>query len=295
VCLNNCSFYKCFICYVTQQGFWILDSGELDVLPPFGKGTVDLTTAQVIKAILSGQCTLLKSKANYRTDRQANAGKPESTHTRGNSESEVSHPINIGDVCEATGIISPILCVNSLRMYGQISYENPLHFHGYANPSVNPCRMEFIIFSIEMITSYEPSTGNINGLLSSRDCDLRDLEGNQPVIFMFEEGGIIKHIFPEVGDMVVLPSGVFHEFSCLPGVFADLSSIEVASNVEILSGGSWQRNEGTSFNAVLLATVATETGVYPENELSLADIPSLKPYIETEKTRVDGRSLVIKT
>jgi hypothetical protein len=111
---------------VLNQHFLPELSAEIvDVTPPFGPEEISTNTQQIIKAIQSGKCTLLKQKANYRTDRPANAGKTESTHLRGNSESEVSHPLDLGEICRAVGIESPALCINSLRMYGQISSKNP--------------------------------------------------------------------------------------------------------------------------------------------------------------------------
>lgn len=271
-----------------------LSAEIVDVAPPFSPEDIDTTTAQIIEALRAGGCTLLKNKANYRTDRPAHIGKPESTHGRGNSESEVSYPLDLGKVCSVVGIKSPALCINSLRMYGQISQENPLHFHGYSNPS--PGKMEFIIFSVKMISTYDPSSGDVHVLRCCRNGKLNpEWEGKAPLVFIYENDGLVQHIAPEAGDMVILPSGVFHEFSCLPGVFVDLSSIEVASDVAILSGGSWKRDDGSNPFEVIAATIAHETGTFVPKEdignLTLADIPSLVPYVETSRPRLDSQSL----
>ncbi|HIK04137.1 MAG TPA: hypothetical protein IGS40_05395 [Trichormus sp. M33_DOE_039] len=263
----------------------------INVAPPFDLSLLNHTTELIIEAIKSGKCTLLKNKANYRTDRPANKDKMGSLHTRGNSESEVSHPIDVGRVCREVGIESPVVCVNSLRMFGQISDENPLHFHGCSNSHAG---MEFIIFSVKMISSYNPETGAIFASECSRYFPYElHCGGVSPVVFIYEEDGIVKHIAAEVGDMLILPSGVFHEFSCLPRTFVDLSSIEVAADVSILSGGSWTREPGSTPEQVISRTILLETGNAPDNvdDLTLADIPSLKRYVETTIPRLDARSL----
>lgn len=263
-----------------------------DVLPPFSEEDLNGTTTQIIKAITSGTCTLLKGKANYRTDRPANLGKPGNTHVRGNSESEVSFPLDLGKICHEVNLGTPNLCINSLRMYGQISAENPLHFHGYSNPTAGA--MEFVIFSVKLICPYNPESGDIHALSSSRNGSIGGSSDVAPLVLIFEENGKLKHIAPEAGDMLILPSGKFHEFSCLPRIFADISSIEVASAVSSLSGGSWKRENGLTPQQVIAETFLEETGksVEPErlSSLTLADVPSLAPYIETSPVRLDSLS-----
>ena len=263
-----------------------------DVDPAFNTSQSSDMTARIIEAIRSGRCTLLKNRANYRTDRPANAGKLGNTHVRGNSESEVSFPFNLGKICNEVGISSPTLCVNSLRMYGQISDENPLHFHGY--DTVAPEKMEFIIFSIKMIAPYDPSTGAV----FAGDCTRHSSQapsswdGKPPFLLIYEEGGLVRSLTADVGDVVILPSGVFHEFSCLPTAFVDVSSIEVASEVAILSGASWKRNERETAQKVISRTIYAETGYRPpaaaEPTLTLADIPSIAAYVETARPRLDA-------
>ena len=223
----------------------------------------------IAKAIKSGKCTVLSGYGEFETDRAINKGHPNYIGVEGNSEEEASKPFDLMTVINAIGIKKPRIAVDSLRLFGSVHTADPIHFHGYAPHELKQGKGEAQLVFLKDAAPYDPKTGIIdhknmvrNGHLMSPEMRSKMLSKDKPpVIIVVEIEGIVKRLPLNVGDVLVLPSGAKHHFSCLPGIYADISTIEIADTVHAMGKTTWEKPE--YYQRVIADTIEQETGKRP--------------------------------
>lgn len=268
---------------------------------PWKDGDERRFTAELVKAVQSGQCQVIRGFDFFRTNRPANAGHPKSTGTHLNFESELTHPFDFMAVARAAHMEQPRVALDSIRLFGSVDDTASLHYHGYSKSKGGEIgHGQFVIFSIKSISPYDAKTGNIDHRHMARNNHLLDAnakqriigsENDSPLVMMTVKDGVVKKLNLRVGDVVVLPGGAYHEFSCKDGIYADLSYVEIGHQISAMGHTSFP--EQGEYDSIIGKTIQAETGAAPSKSKGprLADIPSLKAFLETARPRHDAAIL----
>jgi hypothetical protein len=241
----------------------------------------DLSVA-IGDALANNRCSVIHQSSVYMTDRPENAGKSGSIGHRGNSDVEVGHSFELTALLRAIGAHSSArLSLNNVRIFGRIADDDFPHYHGYSRRdlSASPGRFHFIFMTVHSIARYDPATGCVIVGECLRDINVN---GEPGLILIHEVEGILVKEALEVGDAIILPSGVYHTFAALDGVYASYGAIEACDDAAFMYQGHHYAEDEREPREVLANTIRAMTGVYPQNiaDLTLADIPGLANYVE---------------
>lgn len=255
-------------------------------------------TSSILEALKKTYPTVIPQRSLFVSDRPANADQPHAVPFRGNSESDFGPACNLMDICEALGIERPRVSLNSITLYGQTHAANPSHYHGYSRQEKDG-KGQLLLISVKDVSPYNPATGSIDRRNTERNkTNTKPREefsnGKSPFIIVIEKGGMLQCLPLHAGDMLILPSGVFHEFSCKKGFCASLSTLEVADRAEILSQAGWDRSYEDEYKDMLVRTYTKEVGEEPPKNktITLIDIPSFKEFFEDGEERSDAAVLL---
>lgn len=247
-------------------------------------------TEEVKLALLRDTVSVIRDASLYRTDRPHHAGGHGSVGTKGDSELEAGLPSRLGMTIEEVFRTKELYwSLNNIRIFGPISEYDYPHYHGYSRQQLaeerlrgNKHAMQVVVIMVQAIAPYDETTQAV--YFDEPIQTMRDKEGNDALIVIYEENGILKTQPLETGDMVVLPSGAYHTFSALPGVYASYAAIEISDAAEMMYQTHFMGNDQKA-RGVIANTVEAETGQHPEDDskLTLADVPSLRAHVHLEK------------
>lgn len=245
------------------------------------KKNIDLT-GLICEAITAAQVSVIHNACVYSTDRPINKHHHGFLGPNGNSEVEAGHSYNVEQVLSVMS--SPRerlrMSMNSIRIYGQIPGTGVMHYHGFSKSNLKKIQdsSQVILFVVHSIGEYsDERTITVS--------DARGTGGNDRAksVLIYEEGDYLVANPLDVGDMVVLPSGIAHTFAALPGVWASYGVTEIASHSDAMYQTHWleEEGEGTKLQCMIRNTMLKE-GVpedTPSRLLGLYDIPSMADFI----------------
>jgi hypothetical protein len=241
----------------------------------------DLSVA-IADALAINRCCVIPRSSIYMTDRPENSDKCGSFSSRGNSDVEVGHSFDLSAVLRAIGeCANARFSLNNIRVFGRIADDDFPHYHGYSQDDLRaaPGRYHFIFMTVHNIARYIPNSDCV----FVGEC-LRKIEVDREpgLILIHEDDGILRKQALQVGDSIVLPSGVHHTFAALDGVYASYGAIEVCNDPAFMYQGHHYEEEERDPCEIVANTIHSMTGVRPPNvsALTLADIPGFANYVE---------------
>ncbi|MGH8559923.1 MAG: hypothetical protein ACRESZ_21220 [Methylococcales bacterium] len=242
----------------------------------------DLTSI-VREHVASAKCAVISKSTIYLTDRPENRGRNGFKDNNGNSDVEAGHAVDLLSVALpiASSAGRVYASLNNIRIFGPISNQNFLHYHGYSNEELRNKIGAFhcILLTVHAVARYNRETGEVS--LSNRIENV-EVGGKAGLVLLHEEERVLRIEPLRVGDMVILPSGTYHSFSAAPGVFASYGAIELCDDPKFMYQVHYEEGH-RDFRLFIANTIEEITGSRPDDisRLTLADIPGLEHYVET--------------
>jgi hypothetical protein len=239
-------------------------------------------TARVQTALQRGSCIVLPNTSVLGSDRPLNRGKSICRGTEGDSDFEVGYPFDLAGILSIwPGAFQRAkISLNNIRIFGPISADACLHFHGYSKREIQSSseKFHFLLMTVQVIAPYDARAGTVQLDENARKLDVN---GQPGLVLLYEIDGVLKITPLKCGDTVVLPSGSPHTFAAAPGVFGSYGAIEICDDAGKMYQTHYESDEPDR-RQLIAATIEKTMGFQPppDVDLSLADIPGFKLYVE---------------